>query len=193
MIKRHFLKVLIIGITIIAFIFWISGWLNLWINGISVIANDIEGYRLHSYPVDGEYSVKIDLNDIDSNEGKVLYNDGENQIYAEKVLVDGQSEVYFRSSGNYSLRGATLVSGNEQARTDNGFTSINHVNATATYQGDSFIIYQSGSSGLNYRDGDSFGFYLLLTDDKGVDVDIKKDAIIEVKLSNLYMNRWEKK
>ncbi|WP_391117123.1 hypothetical protein [Psychrobacillus sp. L3] len=190
--KKHF-KMLIIGVGTIAFILWISGWLNLWINGISVIANDIEGYRLHSYPVDGEYSVKIDLNNIDSNEGKVLYDDGENQVYVEKVLVNGQSEVYFRSSGNYSLRGATLVSGNEHARIDNGFTSINHVNATATYQGESFKIYQSGSSGLNYRDGDSFGFYLLLTDDKGVDVDIEKDSIIEVKLSNLYMHNWEKK
>ncbi|WP_391118588.1 hypothetical protein [Psychrobacillus sp. L3] len=192
--KIHFFKVLIIGVGTIAFILWISGWLNLWINGISVIANDVEGYRIHSYPVDGEYSVKIDLSDFDSNEGKVLYDDGENQIYVEKVWVNGNSdyEVWFRSSGTYSLRGATVVTGNEHARTDNGFTLIDHVNAIATYQGDSFKIYPSGSSGFNYKDGDSFGFYLF-PHDKEVDVDIEKDSFIEVKLSNLYMHNWEKK
>lgn len=192
--KTHFFKGLLIGIAIIIFILWISGWLNLWINGISVIANDVEDYRTHSYPVDGEYTVKIDLSDFDSNEGKVLYDDGENQIYVEKVLFHDKSEygISFRSSGTYSLRDATLVSGIEHVRTENGFTSFNHVNATATYREDSFKISPSGSSGLNYRDGDSFGFYLF-PHDKEVDFDIEKDAIIEVKLSNLYMNKWEKK
>lgn len=187
-------KVLFIGVSIIAFILWTSGWLQLWINGISDIANDVEDYRIHSYPVEGEYTVKIDLSNFESNEGKVLYDDGENQIYLEKVLVDNESdyEVSFRSSGTYSLRGATLVSGIEHARTNNGFTSFNHVNATATYRGDSFKIYPSGSSGINYRDGGLFGFYLFPHDIE-VDVDVEKDAIIEVKLSNLYMNKWEEK
>ncbi|WP_139185070.1 hypothetical protein [Psychrobacillus sp. OK028] len=167
--------------------------LNLWINGISVIADDVEGYQVQSYPVDGEYSVKIDLSDFDSNEGKVLYDDGENQIYVEKVFVNGNSdyEVSFMSSGTYSLRGATVVSGSEHARTENGFTHINQVNATATFQDDIYKIYPSSSSGLNYKDGDSFAFYLF-PHDKEVEVDIEKDSIIEVKLSNLYMLNWEK-
>ncbi|TQR15399.1 hypothetical protein [Psychrobacillus vulpis] len=57
---------------------------------------------------------------------------------------------------------------------------FNHVNTTATYQGNSFKIYPTGSSGLNYKDGDSFGYYLF-PHDKEVDVDIRKDAIIEMK------------
>ncbi|MFJ7936567.1 hypothetical protein [Sporosarcina sp. NPDC096371] len=192
--KAYVRKVLLIGVGIVVCILWMSGWLNLQIKGLSVIAEDVEGYRLQAYPVDGEYSAKIDLSDLDSNEGKVLYDDGENQIYVEKVYVSGNSdyEVNFRSSGTYRVRGATVVSGNEHARTENGFTLINHVNATATYQGDSYKIYPSGSSGLNYRDGDSFGYYLN-PHDKEVDIDIEKDPIIEVKLSNLYMHKWEKK
>lgn len=192
--KIHFFKVILIGISVIAFVLWTSGWLNLWINGISVIADDIEDYDFHSYPVKGEYTVKIDLSDFESNEGKVLYDDGENQIYVNKVWVHNKSdyEVSFRSSGTYSLRVATLVSGLEHARTENGFTIINHANVTASYLGDSFKIYASGSSGLNYRDGDEFGFYLF-PHDKEVDVNLDKDPIIELKLSNLYMNKWEKK
>ncbi|SDN15963.1 hypothetical protein SAMN05518871_103466 [Psychrobacillus sp. OK028] len=184
---------LIIGVGTIVLTLWISGLLNLWINGISVIADDVEGYQVQSYPVDGEYSVKIDLSDFDSNEGKVLYDDGENQIYVEKVFVNGNSdyEVSFMSSGTYSLRGATVVSGSEHARTENGFTHINQVNATATFQDDIYKIYPSSSSGLNYKDGDSFAFYLF-PHDKEVEVDIEKDSIIEVKLSNLYMLNWEK-
>lgn len=191
--KTQFIKVLIISVGTIVFTLWISGLLNLWINGINVIADDVEGYQLHSYPVDGEYSLKLDLSDFESNEGKVLYDDGENQIYVEKVLVNGNSdyEVSFRSSGTYSLRGATLVSGNEHERVENGFTYDNQVNATATYQGSTFKIYSSGSSGLNYKDGDSFAFYLV-PHDKEVEVDIEKDSIIEVKLSNLYMHNWER-
>ena len=65
--KTHFIKVLIISVGTIVFTLWISGLLNLWINGISVIADDVEGYQVQSYPVDGEYSVKIDLSDFDSN------------------------------------------------------------------------------------------------------------------------------
>ena len=117
MIKTLFLKVLMIGVATIVCILWISGWMSLWISGISAVAYDVEDYRIHSYPIDAEYTVIIDLSDFDSNVGKVLYDDGENQIYVETVLVQDKSdyEVYFRSSGAYSLRGATLVSGTEQA------------------------------------------------------------------------------
>ncbi|MEH6943783.1 hypothetical protein [Bacillus sp. JJ722] len=192
--KTHFLKVLLFGIAIIAFVLVSSGWVSLWITGIAVIGNDVKNYHLQSYPVDGEYTVKIDLMDLGSNVGKVLYNDGENKIYVEKVLARDKSDyqVYFRSSGTYSVREATLVSGLEHAITENGFTTRNHVNATATYRRDSFKIYPSGSSGLNYKDGDSFGYYLF-PHDKVIDVDIEKDSFIEVKLSNLTMNKWKKK
>ena len=87
--KTHFIKVLIISVGTIVFTLWISGLLNLWIKGISVIADDVEGYQLYSYPVEGEFFLKIDLSDFESNEGKVLYDDGENQIYVEKVFVNG--------------------------------------------------------------------------------------------------------
>ncbi|MER2170159.1 MAG: hypothetical protein ABS938_05915 [Psychrobacillus psychrodurans] len=70
--KTHFIKVLIISVGTIVFTLWISGLLNIWINGISVIADDVKGYQLHSYPVNGEYSLKLDLSDFESNEGKVL-------------------------------------------------------------------------------------------------------------------------
>lgn len=185
-------KVLLTLLVIMGLVLWFSGLLNLWIKGMSVIANDVKNYSINSYPIDGEYTIRADLSDLESNKGKVLYNNGENQIYIENVIVRKSNyEVYFRTSGTYDLKVATLVSGIEHARTENGFTHINHVNAKATYLGDTFKINLSGTSGLNYRDGASFGFYLF-PNDKDIKVDIEKDSIIELKLSNLYMNKWEK-
>ena len=192
--NRQFIKV--IGITLFCklFLLWVSGWLNLWLNGISVIGNDVDGYYLQTYPVEGEYTVTIDLGNLKSNEGKVIYNDGTNQIYIETVFVQNESEyqVGFRSSGTYSLKGATLVSSIEHARIDNGFTNFDRVNAAATYQGETYKLYPSILTGLNYKDGDSFGIYLILYDEEGTKVEIDKEAKIEIKLSNLYMHIWEK-
>jgi hypothetical protein len=129
-----------------------------------------------------------------SNEGKVLYDDGENQIYVSKVFVHNESEyeVIFRSSGTYRLGGATLVSGIEHERTNNGFTNVYQAKAQAKYRGDTFKLSSSGSSGLNYRDGDEFGFYLF-PHEEDIDVVLEEDAMIEVTLSNLYVNIWAKK
>lgn len=186
-------KASFIGIAIITLlVLWVSGLMNLWINGISYVTNNVDNYSVEAFPVDGEYSVTIDLSDLDSNKGKVLYDDGENQIYVSDVLVHNKSDyqIYFRSSGTYNLNGATLVSGIEHAYTQNGFTDYMHVIATATYRGDTFEIDQAAISGINYRDGDDFGFYLFPNEK---DISVKEDSIIEVTLSNLVLNKWEKK
>ncbi|TSI02536.1 hypothetical protein [Lysinibacillus sp. BW-2-10] len=192
--RRQFIKVGVICLFCTLFLLWVSGWLNLWLNGMSVIGNDVDGYYLQTYPVEGEYTVTIDLSNLKSNEGKVLYDDGTNQIYIETVFIHNESEyqVSFRSSGTYSLKGATLVSGIEHARTVNGFTKYDRVNAQATYQGKTYKLYPSVLTGLNYKDGDSFGIYLILNDEEGTKVEIDREEKMEIKLSNLYMHIWEK-
>lgn len=166
---------------------------SLWMKGISHVAND-EGYRNAAHPVKGEYSVELDLSDLGSNEGKVLYDDGENQIYVSNVIVNNESdyEVYFRSSGTFSLGGATLVSGTEYVRENNSFTDNFQAKAQAKYKGETYQLHYSGYSGLNYRDGDEFGFYLSRPDEEII-VDSEVDPIIEVTISNLYINYWVKK
>ncbi len=90
--RRTHIKVALVGAFVILLTLWGSGWLNLWINGISVIANDVDGYHLQTYPIEGEYTVTIDLSYLRSNVGKVLYDEGNNQIYVETVFVRNESD-----------------------------------------------------------------------------------------------------
>ncbi len=192
--KRLLVKTIFIGLPIVVFLLWITGAINLWFYGISNIADNVKDYHLELEPIDGEYSVMIDLSDLKSNEGKVLYDDGENQIYVSDVIVRNKTdyEVYFRTSGKYNLHGATLVSGIEHNRVQDSFTSNFFAIAKATYQGNTFKIYESGTSGLNYQDGDSFGLYLIPHDTE-VTIDISESPNIGVSLSNLIMHKLGRK
>ena len=189
--KRLSFKTILIGLPVVIFVLWITGSINLWFYTIGDIANNVNDYYLELEPVDGEYSVTIDLSDPKSNEGKVLYDDGNNQITVFDVIVrdDTQYEVYFRASGKYNFRGATLVSATEHKRVQGGFTYNFKANAYATYRGDTFKIYEAGTSSLNYKDGDDFGLYLIPHDTE-VTIDIAEDPIIEVTLSNLTLHKW---
>lgn len=173
---------------------WISGVINLWFYEIDDIADNVEDYNLNLETINGKYSVTIDLSDPKSNEGKLVYDDGNNQIYVSEVIVEeGRPyEVYFRSSGNYNFRRATLVSAVEHTRVQDGFTYNFKANAYSTYQNHSFKIYESSSSSLNFNDGDAFGLNLIPEDDEGVTIDISKDSIVQVTFSNLILHKWER-
>lgn len=184
---------LIIIIAIVV-IFWIGQRANLWINGIGIIANDVEDYYYTAFPVDGEYSVEIDLNDLESNEGKVLFDDGESEIYVSEVIFRNDNyELHFRSSGKFDMGGASLVSAIEHPRTDLGVTTKEiRAKVNGTYNGKTFKLWNASLSSLNYRDGDSFGYYLI-PEEAEIELDLEKESVMMVTVSNLYMNLWAKK
>ena len=61
-----------------------------------------------------------------------------------------------------------------------------------SYRGHTFKVYESGTSVLNYSDGDDFGLYINPNDTE-VTIDISQNPIIEVTLSNLTMHKWGRK
>lgn len=161
-------------------------------HGIRHLAEDVERYHNNTHSMEGDYTVTIDLSDPESNEGKVLF-DGEegNQIYISRIVQSSSSyTVVFRSSGSYNLGGGTLVSGLEHARNKNGFTHEFKAEAQAMYNGETFKLRPSSSSGLNYLSGDEFGFYLFPPDEE---IDLTKEPTIEVTITNLQLNLWAKK
>ncbi|WP_164669746.1 hypothetical protein [Virgibacillus doumboii] len=174
-----------VGAVLIVFLSELGG---VWINGISYLASDVEDYHNNAHAVEGKYKVEIDLSDLESNKGKVLFDDGENRIYVSRVIVKNgpEYEVFFRSSGTFSLGGATLVSGVDHTHEEF------RAEAKATYSGKSYKISQSDYSGLKYRNGDEFGFYLF-PPEEDIDVDLEEESMIEVTVENLYVNLWAEK
>jgi hypothetical protein len=203
MIRRRKKAVLITASVVggILLVFWLTGLMGLWIDGIRYVVGNTDKYSYEEgHLVDGEYSVDIDLSDLQSNIGKELYNDGTHKIYVSGVHNSGNKntgayEIAFRSSGHYSLTGASLVTGIQHSMiNESSFTSEITANMSSTYNGETYDNFYSSSSGINFNDGDEFGFYLfpnsaydtneILLDEKGV---------VEVTVTNLYKNMWSKK
>ncbi|RDY69074.1 hypothetical protein DXT76_17420 [Halobacillus trueperi] len=184
------MAIFVIGILLIPRI--IEGF-HLQSKGISYVTSNIEGYYHKTFPLEGKYTVEINLSDLESNEGKVLFEDSENKIYVTKVTRSGSTyEVTFRSSGSYDADGATLVSGLEHARNTKGFTRHFKAEAEAVYNDETYELTPSGSSGFHYRNGDKFGFYLF-PPNQMEKIQLKKEPIIKVTISHLQVNLWVKK
>ncbi|MDX1699312.1 MAG: hypothetical protein R3250_01780 [Melioribacteraceae bacterium] len=161
--------------------------------GINYFTNDIENYHNNAHPIEEEFTIEIDLNNLENNKGKVLFDDGENQIYVSKVIAHNTNEyeLFFRSSGSSSLGGATIISGVEHKHNNDGLISKFQAKAKATYRGDTYKLNNSDYSGLNYSDVDEFGFYLELPEE--LVPDFEEEGMIDVAVTNLYINLWAKK
>lgn len=172
---------------------WLTDRGPIWINGMSYIANDIDEYHNKAYPIDGKYNVQIDLSNLESNEGTVLFDDEKNKIFISEISHNNSNyEVVFRSNGTFDTTGATLVSGIKYDRDKNSFTTNLKAKAEATYKDITYQLRPSRSSGLNFRDGDEFGFSLSPSSGE-VDIDLEKETIINVSVTDLFINFWSKK
>ncbi|WP_430787088.1 hypothetical protein VBD025_15530 [Virgibacillus flavescens] len=162
---------------------------NLWTQGINYFTNNNDEFLNNSVPIDGEYTVEVDLNNLQSNEGKELYQENDVQIYVSKVIAHSKEEyeLIFTAKGDYSLGGATLVSGVAQNDTNDGAENNFQANAKATYKGDTFNLSHSKNS----SELDEFGFRMELPDD--IVSDLEEDGIIDVEVKDLYVNIWAEK
>lgn len=162
--------------------------INLQVNGISHIAEQVDDYYKITEPVDGEFTVELDLNDLASNEGKILFDDGESQISVLEVVQRKETgyEVIFRSHGKELQNGAALVSGIDHLRTETGLVqSIYAVGEVVGNDREAISLRPSSWSGLDYHDGDRFGFYL--------DAPAEDANTVEVTVTNLQLNLWIEK
>lgn len=187
-------------LTIILLVLWASGLISLWIKGISYIANNTEKFTdRNSSVLAGSYAITIDLNDLQSNLEKELYNDGSNRIYVSWLKTSdsphfGGYQIGFRSSGNYSLSKAMLVSGIKHATlNNNSFYSCMSAKMTAEYRGEIYNCQEAGESGLNYKDGDDFWFYIFPNESyQSGEVSLNEKGMVLLCVRNLYKNVWTK-
>lgn len=195
------LTIIIPVIAIILLVLWVIGLIGIWTEGMSNIANNTKEFTdTKGHIVEEKYSISIDLSNMEGNIGKDLYNDGNHRIYVFWIdntgsVNSGGFRIGFRSSGNYSLTKASLISGVHHATVnENSFTSEMSAKMTAKYNG---IVYNSlefGTSGLNYKDGDDFSFYIFPTKAyEREEISLNETGIVELTVKDLYKNIWSKK
>ena len=203
-VKSKVNKIGIILITIIAIIIlilWYTGLIGLWTSGMASIAKNTKGFTdTNGHAIQGEYSVSIDLDDLQSNIGKELYNDGNNKIYVSWIDNTGNSNsggyrIGFRSCGQYSLINATLVSGvHHKTVSENSFTSVMSAKMTAKYNDKVYNCEIYSTSGLNYNDGDDFSFYIFPQESyENNEISLSEEGLVYLSVTDLYKNVWSKK
>lgn len=176
------------------------GYIKLWTKGMTAIANNTEDFTdINSHIVQEEYSISINLKDLESNQGKELYNDGKNKILVSAVdntgmISTGGYRIHFRAYGQYSLNYAELISGVQHFTEDNNSFIRMTAEMTATYKGKVYNSNVMGTSGINYKYGDDFSFYIFPSEayeDKEVTLDETGEVVLTI--TNLYKNVWTKK
>lgn len=182
------------------FILWFTGFIGLWLKGMVYIANNTKEFTdTKGCIIPGEYSISVDLNNLKSNIGKELYNDSGSKIYVSWIDNTGDSNtggyrIGFRSCGQYSLNGATLVSGaRHETINANSFTTYMTAKMTAKYNGKVYNSSVFGTTGLNYKDGDDFSFYIFPYEAyNSGELSLNEKGTVEITIKNLYKNIWIK-
>lgn len=192
--------ILISIITIFLLILWFTGIIGLWSNGIAYIANNTKEFTdVNGHVIGGHYSISINLENLQSNRGKELYNDGSSRIFVDKVDNVGNYEdgyrINFRSCGQYSLNYATLVSGiHHETLGEHSFTYNMSAKMTAKYYDKIYNCGLIGMSGLNYKNGDEFSFYIFPSEAyKKGQITSHETGVVRFTVTKLYKNIWSKK
>lgn len=172
------------------------------INGMSYIANDVDNYTYSLTNLDTHCTFTVDLDNLDSNSGKVIYDNNDGcwiiiHTVQKQDVNGGGYRIIFRSIGTYSINGAKLISGiyHEIWRDENSGKPYGtyHMEATmkCIYNGITYDSHVQGLSGISYKNGDSFGFYLFPSEAyKNGDVPLDNAGTAEIIISNLAINEW---
>lgn len=187
-----------IAIIIVLCALWQIGYIGIWFEGLAYHADELTKYTYHSTIISDEYTMELDLDHLDSNIGKIIYQDNNCSIdvYEVQSHPEGYFIVWFRSHGTYNLKTATLVSGVKHYSTEQRwFTGNETAKLTTEYNGKAYLCNEAGMSGLNYKDGDMFGFALVSSADPihGTNGIFNPKGIVKVTITNLCVNIWNRK
>lgn len=190
--KMIFYITVVIAAVLISLL-WKSGVFGLWTDGMAHIANNTKEFTDKTgHIIEGNYSMEIDLSDLESNIGKEIYNDGEHRIsvFWLQRTQNGGYDVGFRSSGQYSLSGATLISGlHHKTLGEHSFTTLVTSKMKVDYRGKEYEAQSTGQCGINYKNGDCFSFTFFLRDDPNEEP-IEGTGSVKLTITDLYKNIW---
>jgi hypothetical protein len=171
-------------------------------DGIDHFVSRPDSYSYSYEPIEGSYSIRIDLSDLDSNIGKTLYDDGKH-----KIVVDWIDNTGFARTGGYrigfravavpSRHGATQVSGIKIAESEDVFSGFSAV-MTVMYNSraaSSYLQFFDGSPfGKEHRhDGSVFSFYIFpAAAYHSRTVSLQEQGTVTLTVSGLVKNTWRR-
>ena len=144
-----------------------------------------------------EYSIEIDLNDLDSNTGKRIWEDGEQ--YIEIASVDcmegkgGGYRIFFRSHGVYEFNKGSLTTKTSSLRHNNDSEAAinNPTTLTTTYNGTVYVCNFQGETFYDKKDGNHFGYYLFPSEAyKDAKIPYESAGTVTVTIRNLAEYTW---
>ena len=148
-------------LAVILIIFLKNGSYGTWRHGLAHQFFD-SNYAIHYEMV--PWSVELDLEDLESNSGTLLYEDETGcRIVVDQVDENrpGEYRVWFRSHGVYDRTGGTLVSGCHSVPAEKTTHTLSRsAGMTALVDSRFYPCSVAGESGLLWKDGNQFGFHL---------------------------------
>jgi hypothetical protein len=185
-------------VVVCVLVLWENGTISTFQNGLAFMMQD-SAYHINYSNVDSVAEAEIDLYNLESNAWKIIYDDGECKIEIKllRQQENGAYNIFFRTHGKYKRSGGTLISSVKQIRNENGTYSYECVGIMQVIVDDkAYEGRNSALSGLNYKDGDEFGFYLFPLDcyENGqflLDNQIKnQNGKVKIQLSHLNKTTW---
>lgn len=196
--KRRMVLLFAILLAVCVLMLWENGTISTFQNGLAFMMEN-SAYQISYSNIDSSTEAEIDLYNPESNAGKTIYDDGKCRIEIELVRheEDGNYNIFFRTHGKYNRSGGTLVSSIKQIRNEDGTYSYKGAGRIRVIVGDkAYEGTVSALSGLNYKDGDEFGFYLFPLDcyEDGqflLDNQIEhQNGMVKIQLSHLNKTTW---
>lgn len=190
--KKKHIMILITMLVIILLFFLYYDFLLIKTMGIKYISRNNDYVLSHS-TISNSYTINLDLNNLEANKNKVIYDDTISKIYIKEIQkipgVDNY-RVFFVTEGTYSVDGATLVSGLKHLKKNsNEYKVVMNAEINILYNKIKYNSTVSGISPLGYAGGDYFEFYLFPVDAK-IDLIYNEKAVLSV--NNLTVNTWLK-
>lgn len=195
--KTKLINATMITVAVVLLYYWLVGFPASWTMQMADIANNTEKFTdKYGYAIPGEYSVSVDLDDLKSNVGKELYDDGAHRIFVGWMdnadLQGGVYRIGYRAVGTYSRNGASLISGiHHMTLGEHDFTTEMVAKMKAEYKGSIYESSTYGVGGLNFKDGDEFAFYLFPYDAyEKARITQNENGIVRLTVTGLYQNLW---
>ena len=168
-------------------------------SGLSHIHRNTNDYALIYSDESSETSTELNLNDLESNVGKIIWQKDKQYIEITSInckrLHKGEYDIYFKSHGVYNTNEGVLTTAVKHIRVDeNSFADTMMGDMFVNINGISYPCERRSNSSIMYKDGDTFGFSFCLEEILGNDfTSCETVGTVEITFENLVEHRWTKR